>query len=52
MSAVQWSNYEYQPSFILGFHGCDKSVGENIISGKSQHLSVSLNSIAPVVAEL
>jgi hypothetical protein len=41
---MQWSNYEYQPSFILGFHGCDKPVGENIISGKSQHLKPSQKS--------
>lgn len=26
-----WSAYEYQPSFVLGFHGCDKSVGEKIL---------------------
>lgn len=35
------SNYEYQPSFILGFHGCDKSVGEDILSGKKTHLNAS-----------
>lgn len=27
-----WSAYEYQPSFVLGFHGCDKNVGEKILS--------------------
>lgn len=41
---MRWSNYEYQPSFILGFHGCDQFVGENIISGKSQHLKPSQKS--------
>ena len=25
--------YEYQPSFILGFHGCKKAVGQAIING-------------------
>lgn len=33
-----WSTYEYQPSFILGFHGCEKSVGDAIIQGTEQHL--------------
>jgi hypothetical protein len=27
-----WSAYEYQPSFILGFHGCDKKTGEGKIT--------------------
>lgn len=35
------SVYEYQPSFILGFHGCDKSVGEDILSGAKKHLKPS-----------
>lgn len=35
------SVYEYQPSFILGFHGCDKSVGEEILSGIKPHLKAS-----------
>ena len=30
MSAA-WSDYEYQPSFVLGFHGCDRSIGEKIL---------------------
>jgi hypothetical protein len=34
------SPYEYQPSFILGFHGCDASVGERILSGQG-HLKPS-----------
>ena len=25
--------YSSLPSFVLGFHGCDKSIGEKIISG-------------------
>lgn len=36
--SVNWSAYEYQPSFILGFHGCDKSVGEGILRGEKDHL--------------
>ncbi len=35
------SVYEYQPSFILGFHGCDKSTAENILSGQDRHLKPS-----------
>lgn len=35
------SVYEYQPSFILGFHGCDRTVGEEILSGKKLHLKPS-----------
>ena len=35
------SIYEYQPSFILGFHGCDKEVGESILSGAKKHLKPS-----------
>jgi hypothetical protein len=36
---VAWSAYEYQPSFVLGFHGCDKAVGEKILrdGGHLQH---------------
>ena len=28
--------YSVLPSFILGFHGCDRNVGENILAGKSK----------------
>jgi len=35
------SVYEYQPSFILGFHGCKKSVGEAILTGSERHLKPS-----------
>jgi hypothetical protein len=38
LRSVIWSAYEYQPSFILGFHGCDKSVGEKILKGAEAHL--------------
>lgn len=36
-----WSTYEYQPSFVLGFHGCDQDVGEAILSGQERHLKWS-----------
>lgn len=29
--------YQCLPSFVLGFHGCDKSTGEDILSGKIVH---------------
>ena len=35
------SIYEYQPSFILGFRGCRKSVGEAILAGDEKHLKPS-----------
>jgi hypothetical protein len=39
----RWQLYESQASFIIGFHGCDKSVGEAILSGKEPHLKPSTN---------
>lgn len=36
-----WSAYEYQPSFVLGFHGCDEAVGEAILRGEEHHLKPS-----------
>lgn len=39
--SVIWSAYEYQPSFVLGFHGCDEEVGEAILCGKEPHLKRS-----------
>jgi hypothetical protein len=30
--------YSVLPSFVLGFHGCDKRVGEDILAGKSRLL--------------
>lgn len=30
--------YSVLPSFVLGFHGCDKNVGEDILMGKSRLL--------------
>lgn len=35
------SVYEYQPSFILGFHGCSREVGEAILSSDKNHLKPS-----------
>lgn len=37
-SGSGWDLYHFPPSVILGFHGCDASVGEAILSGKVSHL--------------
>lgn len=39
--AATWSAYEYQPSFVLGFHGCDESTAKKILSGEETHLRQS-----------
>lgn len=36
-----WELYEYQPAFVVGFHGCDSTVGEDILSGRIKHLEFS-----------
>ena len=36
------TTYEFQPSFILGFHGCDRTVGESILNARrTKHLTPS-----------
>jgi hypothetical protein len=37
-----WRLYKRLPAFVLGFHGCDESVGEAVLAGK-QHLLQSDN---------
>ena len=37
------ANYEFPPAFVLGFHGCDATVGEAILRGESEHLQESTN---------
>ncbi len=34
--------YQTLPSFILGFHGCDRKIGEAILSG-SERMRLSTN---------
>lgn len=29
-----WDLYKVQPSFVLGFHGCDAAVAEKVLAGK------------------
>lgn len=43
MGSIDWSIYTSHPSFVLGFHGCDESVGEAILCGEKQHLKASNN---------
>jgi hypothetical protein len=40
MSSV-WELYEYQPAFVVGFHGCDAEIGEGVLSGRIKHLTYS-----------
>lgn len=39
----RWQLYEFQPAFVIGFHGCDRSVGEAILGGEERHLEPSAN---------
>lgn len=39
-----WDLYKFQPSFVLGFHGCDKTVAERVLAGAGKpHLRRSTN---------
>lgn len=39
----KWARYEFPPAFVLGFHGCDATVGEAILRGEIPHLTASGN---------
>lgn len=41
MAANTWELYEHPPSFVIGFHGCRKDVGEAILAGDRSHLTPS-----------
>ncbi len=43
LDSMRWANYEFLPSPIIGFHGCDQSVGEAILRGEVTHLESSRN---------
>ncbi len=30
-----WQLYKRHPSFVLGFHGCDRSIGESVLEGRT-----------------
>jgi len=38
-----WSLYQRLPGLVLGFHGCDESVGEAILAGTQKNLNASQN---------
>ena len=38
-----WERYEIYPSFVLGFHGCDREIGEAVLNGDITHLDPSRN---------
>ncbi len=39
----RWDAYKFPPSFVLGFHGCDRSIGEAVLRGDIEHLARSEN---------
>lgn len=41
--AIDYDLYRGMPGIVLGFHGCDASVGEAVLSGKVKHLKPSQN---------
>lgn len=43
MSAPDYSLYQRIPGLVLGFHGCEASTGEAILSGEKPHLTPSAN---------
>lgn len=40
---VDFDLYRRMPGFVLGFHGCDESVGEAVLKGDPKHLAASKN---------
>ena len=38
-----YARYQRRPGMVLGFHGCDKAVGEDLLAGHAQHLKSSDN---------
>lgn len=43
MPPLAFSVYQRIPGLVLGFHGCDESVGEAIMRGEEMHLAHSTN---------
>jgi hypothetical protein len=39
--ANPWSLYQVQPSFVLGFHGTEKALVTDVVTGKKSHLNKS-----------
>lgn len=36
-----WALYQSQPSFVLGFHGTEKKIVDNLVAGTTNHLKKS-----------
>jgi len=43
LNPALWERYEVYPSFVLGFHGCDRAIGEAVLNGEIPHLNPSRN---------
>lgn len=43
MGQIAISGYQKLPSWVLGFHGCDESVGLGVLSSRRKHLKFSAN---------
>lgn len=43
MADASISGYQRLPSWVLGFHGCDESVGLGVLSSRNKHLKASTN---------
>lgn len=43
MVAPNYEVYQRLPGLVLGFHGCDKSVGEAVLANPKSHLKPSTN---------
>lgn len=39
--ASPWALYQRYPSFVLGFHGTEKSIVDEVVAGKTNHLKKS-----------
>lgn len=40
---AEWERFRRSPGLVLGFHGCDRKVGEDLLSGRIPHLKPSTN---------
>ena len=43
LNSETWERYEIYPSFVLGFHGCDREIGEAVINREISNLDPSRN---------
>lgn len=43
LAPADWATYKRMPGLVLGFHGCDRTDAESVLSQKSRHLRFSRN---------